>query len=102
MKRNSVFRALASRTDKKEFSMAKNDVAALGGEEVEIMCIDGGLYVTWRNGREACLESGQGLRVASGGKICIWATMPSRVAVEQSQRVFFPLFAFFRKSPLFS
>ncbi len=102
MKRHAIFRNFTVCGNKKEFSMAKNDVATLGGGEVEIMCVDGGLYVTWRNGREACLESGQGVCVTSGGKICVWATRPSRVAVEESRHIFSPLFSFFRKRPLFS
>ncbi len=68
----------------KEFRLSKNQMVSMKGRHIKIDCVYGALWVTWPDGSEAVLSSGESLSVTSKGKVCVVAFSESLFHVRKS------------------
>lgn len=65
--------SLLKRIENSIIKLSKNQLFSIRGKNIELRCLYGDLWITWPNGNERILKSGQSFQVSSKGKICIVA-----------------------------
>lgn len=73
----------ASKDFEKEIMMSKDQVVSLKEKNIQINCLYGQIWITWPNGFERILKSGQSVSISSKGKTCIIAFSKSLVQIQK-------------------
>lgn len=67
--------------------LSKNQVVSFKGKDIRVECVSGAIWVTWPEGPDEILKSGQSLTISSTGKICILAFSNALVRMWKKGRV---------------
>lgn len=69
--------------------LPKNQVLRFENVTLNIQCFSGTLWITWPDGNEMVLKSGQNTEIYSSGSICVTCFSPAVVKTEQTKNGFF-------------
>lgn len=63
----------------------ENTLLSIKGRNIQIVCRQGTVWVTWPNGNERVLRKEQTMTITSNGLICIQAFAPSTIIVRKTE-----------------
>jgi hypothetical protein len=66
--------------------LSKHQVISFRGRNIRIECVSGAIWITWPEGPDDILKSGQTLTISSTGKICIMAFSNALVRIWKKDR----------------